>query len=293
MKTKKILIIAGFFLSSCSINIKKYSDDFLIRQALEHIKFSGHNYLLNYLSKYPATIAFNPDASVGCVKVNTSKRQILIPIKSMDSKIAIETQIIKGLYIYKILVKYDLEDFSYEIEQLASYIETDYLLLNYQPDEILNDPILKTTFISGLCRYILSYQTFEKYILDKTAENNHSCGYPLQTLEYIKNYYANIKKSLSDVDSDSFYKLMYEYEMEQVKKGKKTRQEAERSYYYLLSEPILELYRTQRKDLYYKISSVLKFEKFYKSELKKFREKSEQRKLLLTKLFPLCTDFKP
>lgn len=286
----KNIFIFLLFLTSCSINIKKYSDDFLIQEAIEQIKLKDRS-LLKYLLTHPAEIDYNPDSNIKCTKIDkkANKYKILIPIEYSTSKIMTELEIVKALYSYKMLNKYSIENL-YETELLSSYKQIEYFLSNVlKKDEgfsIENNKI-DNKFIKNLCVYFLSYQSFDKHIQDIVLKNDKYCNYPLESIYTLKNYYDELKKSLEEVDSDSFYRIIYNREYSKVKKGEITKEQFEKKYYYLLSEPQLELYRQQRKEIFFNIKNISDFEKTYKSYIKKFHNKQQKNKELVH-LFPLC-----
>lgn len=286
---KKIFFLLPLLLIyACSINIKKISDDADVQKALLNIKASDKEYLLSFLSNYPAVISYNPDRNVNCTKIIKRNRNlIMIPFKYADFSEMIEISLIKGLYIYNIMEKYNLNDFFYELEQLGSYVQMEYLLSHIPTENINNDKILKKEILPALCGYMTSSQEFDTIIYENISRQDRSCGYPLERLETLKNYYTRLKASLSSIDSDEYFNLYYEKEMERVKRGEITREEAERNYYYILSEPQQSLYRMQRKETYENIYSLNRFESFYKKEIKRLRENRNKYNDFI-KYFPDC-----
>ncbi|NLH39350.1 MAG: hypothetical protein GX445_04720 [Elusimicrobia bacterium] len=273
MIKKIVFLLPLLVIYSCSINLKKVSDDSNIQKALLNIKISDKEYLLSFLSKYPAVISYNPNRDANCIKIiKRNTNIIMIPLKYTDSPEMTEISIIKGLYIYNIMQKYNLNDYFYELEQLSEYSKMEYLLSYIPTEKINNDELLKKEILPKLCGYMTSPQEFDNIIDEETSRQDISCGYPVEKLEALKNYYAKLKASLSSIDSDEYFNLYYEKEMERVRRGEITREEAEKNYYYIFSEPQQNLYRIQRKETYENIYSLSKFESFYKKEIKRLRE---------------------
>jgi len=289
---KNILIFIFLFLCSCSVNIKKYSDNSLIINSLEEIGKSNKSNLITYLSKYPAYIEFGFN-NQNCIKTKRNyKNEILIPQSAINSPTLVESEIVKGIYHYKVETKFNLNHMTYEQLLMSWYEKMEYILYNSKIDSIKEDKFLRDDILDKFCAYILSPYTFEKLILNESQKKDLLCNYPLNDLNYYKEYYLSLKDSLTSVIGDDFYNKIYENYIERVKRGEMTKEEAEKKYYYLLSEPIQHLYREQRVEILENISSILKFEKFYKKEIKKFRENAVSWKDLKNQ-FPECLKTNP
>lgn len=275
---------------SCTVNINKYSDDPMIIMGLEQIKKSNQKNILSYLLKYPAGIYFNPVNNENCIKIkSTGNNNIFIPFYSRSSNLMIEANTVKALYYYRVLNNYKLSDIFYEIELLSSYAQMEYILTNYTPDDIKKDEFFNKNMIDKICAYILSPKTFDKLIYDNIKITDYPCGYPLEDMNYYENYYNQLKTALTSIEGDAFFNLIYQKYMEKVKRGEITREEAEKRYYYLLSEPLQELYREQRVYITENIRAISRFKKFYNREIKIFHKNAEQKKGL-TENFPQCLE---
>ncbi|MGC8729247.1 MAG: hypothetical protein ACP5SD_08290 [Elusimicrobiales bacterium] len=283
-----LLVSILFVFTSCYFNVKKYSEDPLISNALERIRVSDKKNLVSFLTKYPAYISYNFKKTDECVKIRlTPKNEILIPFSSSDSDIMTEAETVKGLYFYRTLTSYKISELFYELELLSSYAQFEYIFDHFKTEEIKKTGGKDPVFMKKTCAYILSPKTFEKVIYDETRKSDYSCGYPLNEISYYENYYNQLKSALTAVEGEAFYNLVYERYMEKVKRGELTREEAQKRYYYLLSEPTQEFYRNQRTEITDNIAAISKFKKFYSKELKKFQKKAEYKKELQTE-YPEC-----
>lgn len=290
MKNKIFIYIILLFLSSCHHDIKKYADDIEIEQSIYTIKNSRYSYLTNYLIKKPIKILFNPDSAVDCPVINLEKKQLLVPRKNYKNHILIATYVAKSLYEYKIKNEYNItSEVPFELKLLSSYLEMEFII-NHLSDELI-DEIQKTTLAKKLCSYIMDEESFEKMIKDEEYISDKRCFRPSLELNYYLTTIKRLRESLNDVHSEGFFRILHEMEIEKAKRGDETFYDAYRNYYYETSKPEMELYRDIRKDIFLRLKSFKSLNRFYNSEIKRFRKSRILSKELLQN-FSFCGKIK-
>ncbi len=268
-----------FFFISCTANIKKISKDEQIQLALNEIKKTNYSHLVSYIYKSPVDVEYNLNLHHQCFHLKTIDRdKILIPYKSMSSQFLTEIETLKGMYIYKIKNKFELKEYPYEVDLLLSYLEIDYIIRNNKLEYLKDNSMKNELIYKKFCKYIISIEEFESFIKELTQKNDIFCHYPLYDINYYEERYKNLKEALVSIEGDSFFKLMYEIYLDEVKKGEITLADAQKKYYYLLSEPRKKLQREQMVNIVNQLKFLSKFKRFYNSEIKKFYKNREKYK---------------
>jgi hypothetical protein len=276
---KNIPLILTLILG-CTTLPKNLSDEDIYDQ-LEFIKKTDDKNLISYLVKSGYSITYNPDKTQNCIKVEPQNKTVLIPL-SYNSNILKEAEIVKAMYIVMLFYRFELKKLLYEVEQLATYKEIEYILSNFQLDEIEKDTFLKKNMMEKICMYILSDETLDKKIKEETERKDRLCRYPLDTLTEREEYYNNLQKALSDINGDAYFNLIEEDLKRRVRNGELTEDEAQKIYYQLISLPAQELYRNQRIDINENIRSIKRFKNFYLKEIKELKNQRVKFEILIS-----------
>lgn len=289
-KINYITIIFALFVHSCTPNLKKISDNLEIDRYLISIKNSRYSYLVKYLLKEPSLVSVNPDSSIDCVVINFEKRNILVPRKNYQDTNLKTAYFAKSLYEYYIRNKFKLiDEIPFELKLLSAYLEIEYII-NHSNEETIKE-IKGTELEKKVCSYLMNDDSFEKIIRDEEDKTNKICQRPSVELKNYIQTIKKLKKSLNDIDSDSFFTVLSEIELEKAKRGDKSFYDAYRNYYYTTSKPEMELYRDIRREIYSKTSYFKNFSSFYKSEIKKLKKNRKILQKLLSN-FNYCTEIK-
>lgn len=287
MKNIFKILLLSFSIISCTVNIKKLSENSEVGEMLGSILNSRYSYLVKYLKIKPVKVMINPDPSVDCPSLNREKNILYIPRKNYRSFNLKITYAAKSLYEYMMLTKYDInQEIPFELRLLSSYLEIDFIL-NHLSDEMLEE-IKGTILEKKICSYIMDENSFEKIIRDEEYTYSKACARPTLELSYYREISKKLKKSLNDVYADNFFRVLQEMEIEKAKRGNITYYDAYRNYYYASSEPEMEMYRNMRKDIYSRIKSLNSFKGFYTSEIKKMKKKRNSVSKLISTL-TFCT----
>ncbi len=283
---REIFLLPLFFLLSCiqnPKNIKKLTDENDIETMMISLLKSKYSYLVNYIFKNPAKLSINPDSSIDCPIINNEGRVLLVPRKPYQSITLKTAYLAKSLYEYMIRTKYKIYDeIPLEVKILSSYLEIEFIT-NHISDDVISE-IKGTPLQRKICAYIMDEGSFEKILKDEEYTYNKACSRPSVELAYYKDTANKLKRSLEDVNSDNFFRVLHDIEMEKAKRKNMSYQQAYRDYYYSLSEPEMELYRNIRREIYSKIRSLNLLSSFYKKEIKKFKKNRQNSKSLLENL---------
>ncbi|MGC8867793.1 MAG: hypothetical protein ACP5PA_06265 [Elusimicrobiales bacterium] len=290
MKRRISLYLSFFFLFSCTLNIKRLSDGSEIEDMLLSLSNSKYSYLIKYLSRNPVRVELNPDSTIECAVINRDRKVLLVPRKAYKSFNLRTAYLAKSLYEYMIRTKYEIyDDIPLEAKLLSSYFEIEFILNHLSADVI--SEVKNTQLGRKICFYVMDEVGFEKIVKDEEYVFDKTCSRPSFELNYYKQLSDKLRRSLDNIYSDNFFRVMYELEMNKAKRGHTTYYDAWRNYYYISSEPEMELYRDMRKNIYFKTRSLDSFSAFYKREIKKLRKNRLNSKSLLSDL-TFCFEIK-
>jgi hypothetical protein len=278
MKFLKIFFIFFFFLYGC-LDIKNLSDEELYEQ-IQFIEKTNDKNLISYALRNGYKIKLNPNKNENCVKINKTDKIIYVPSND-ESKILLEANTIKSLYASMIMEKFELSEILYEVEQLSTYKEIEYILTNFSLDDIKKDEKLKKEMLTKICMYIEINETLDKEIRNDTEKVDMLCKYPLNTLADRENYYLSLKSALESVEGSDYFKIVYDDLLRRVRKGEIKYSEAQEIYARIITLPTKELYRMQRVDINSNLRALKRFKKFYEKEIIKLKNKRNMYKDLV------------
>lgn len=277
-----IFLIMIFTLNSCHYNITKLSEDKKITDVLGKLTGTEVSSFINHLDKNPKQILFNPNKNINCIKIDD--KRIYIPAIYKESKLMTELYTVKALYLNYLNDKYKFEENFTELEQLLIYYQINFFFkYSYISSEIEKDKLFINYFAPYLCAYLISKETLDEMIIKKTQTHNRECSYPLENLDYFKKFYNSLKKSFNTYGND-YFQLMYQREIDKVKRGLLTKEEAEKNYYYIVSDIQGNLYREKREYIQDHIYNFSKFEKLYRKQIKIFKKNQNNYKNILQQL---------
>ncbi len=220
--------------------------------------------LVKFLYKHPVKIEYSNTAGL-CHKFALKQKKIYIPAEFKASDILLALEVARASLIYKIALLSKLKEIIAEEEEVAALLQARIALqLN-----LINDDFLKFPFSakikSELCTYIMDGQ-------EPALRNAHhaalimdpDCQLPLETLRSQKTWLEKVRKSTG---KGNFFQVLYERDLQKVRKGALTMTEAMRNDARNRGLNSYDIYRYQRT-FYEDASEIIsKFEKLYKREL--------------------------
>ena len=269
MNFLKLIVILLFFLTGCVDKKNLFDEE--IYDRIQFIEKTKDKNLISFAIKNGYNIRYNPNRYEKCIKVNRDIKLIYVPSYT-NSEILNELEIIKSLYTAMIVEKFELSEILYEVEQLATYKEIEYLLNNFSIEDIKKDDEIKKEMIQKICMYLLLDDSLDKKIKDETEKIDKLCNYPLNNLNERMEYYLSLKHALENIEGDLYFKTVYNDLLRKVKNGIITYSQAQDIYSKIITLPINELYRTQRIEVNFNIRALTRFKKFYEKEIKKLKD---------------------
>lgn len=272
MKILKIsLPLLAIFLISCASNKKKndiiLSSEPSIERAMDILSETPDGKaLVNFLYKHPIRIEYSNTAGL-CHKFALERNRIYIARDFKASDILLALEVGRAALIYKMSFISKLKEIITEEEEVAALLQSRIALqLNLVNDDFLNYPF-SAKIKSEFCTYIMDGQ--EPAI--RKARNaalimDPDCQLPLETLHSQKTWLRKIRESTGKVN---FFQVLYERDLEKVKKGALTMSEAMRNDSINRGLDSYDIYRYQRT-FYEDASEIIsKFEKLYNQEIRK------------------------
>lgn len=221
--------------------------------------------LVKFLYKNPVRFEFSNTAGL-CAKFAFKKHKIFLPVDYRGSDQILALAIARAAYIYRIYTETGLEEIISEEEELAALYQArvalEINLTNADFAKAKNAAEIKNDF----CTYVLESSRYamaqaRKEVL--TPDTN--CQRPLETLE---NQRVWLEKTRQAINDENFYQLLYDRDLQRVKKGSMPYSEAMKNDAVIRGLPTYDVYRYQRT--FYDRQSDLfsNFEKAYAREVR-------------------------
>jgi hypothetical protein len=220
--------------------------------------------LLKFLYKNPVRFEYSNTAGL-CAKYAFKNHTILLPLAYRDSDQVLALALARAGFIYRVYVETGLEEIISEEEELAALYQARVALeLN-----MANADFARTKGAAGikndLCAYVLESSRYAMAQARKEALTpDTNCQRPLETLQ---NQRVWLEKTRQAINDENFYQLMYDRDLQRVKKGSMPYNEAMKNDAVLRGLPTYDVYRYQRT--FYDRQSDLfsNFEKAYAREI--------------------------
>ena len=221
--------------------------------------------LVRFLYKHPVRFEYSNTPGL-CHKFSIKTGKIFLPADYKNSDLVLALAAARAAYIYRLYVQTGLDEILSEEEELGTLyqarIALEINIMNADFEKAKAAAELKTDF----CTYILENSAYamaqaRKEVLAQDAD----CQRPLETLENQRVWLEKTRRAIND---ETFYQLLYERDLQRVRKGTLSMAEAMRNDARTRSLPMYEVYRFQRT-FYDRQSEIFKvFEKAYAREIK-------------------------
>ncbi len=267
--TKRLLLLTPLlFLGSCASRPEiRLSSEPSMERALDLLNSTPQGKpLVKFLLKNPVSFEYSNTAGL-CAKYALKNHKIFLPQDYRGSDKVLALAIARAGFIYRMYTEIGMEEIISEEEELAALYEArvaiELGLVNADFARAKNAGEIKKDF----CTYVLESSRYamaqaRKEVL--TPDTN--CQRPLETLE---NQRAWLEKSRQAINDNNFYQLMYDRDLQRVKKGSMPFSEAMKNDATLRGLPVYDVYRYQRT--FYDSQSDLfsTLQKVYEREIKK------------------------
>ncbi len=222
--------------------------------------------LVKFLYKNPVRFEYSNTAGL-CAKYAFKSNEILLPPAFRGSDRVLALAIARAAFIYRLRAETGLEEIISEEEELAALYQARVALeINLANADFSGEAKSAAGIKNDFCAYVLESSRYamaqaRKEVLTPDTD----CQRPLETLE---NQRVWLEKTRQAINDENFYQLMYDRDLQRVKKGSMPYNEAMRNDAVLRGLPTYDVYRYQRT--FYDRQSDLfsNFEKAYSRELK-------------------------
>ena len=222
--------------------------------------------LVKFLYKNPVRFEYSNTAGL-CAKFAFKNNKILLPVDYRGSDQVLALAMARAAFIYRMYAETGLEEIISEEEELAALYQArvalEINLTNADFDKANSAAEIKNDF----CTYVLESSRYA--MAQARAEvltPDANCQRPLETLE---NQRVWLEKTRQAINDENFYQLMYDRDLQRVKKGSMSYSEAMKNDAVIRGLPTYDVYRYQRT--FYDRQSDLfsNFEKAYAREVRK------------------------
>ncbi len=220
--------------------------------------------LVEFLYKHPVRFEYANTPGL-CHKFSLKTGKIFLPAEYKNSDLVLALAAARAAYIYRLYSQTGLDEIISEEEELGTLyqarvaLEIDVLDADFKKAKAASE--IKTDF----CTYILENSA---YAMEQTRKEvltpDADCQRPLDTLENQRAWLEKIRQAIND---ETFYQLLYERDMQRVRKGAIKMSEAMGNDARTRGLPIYEVYRYQRT-FYDRQSDIFRvFKKAYAREI--------------------------
>ncbi|MBI4802467.1 MAG: hypothetical protein HY796_08090 [Elusimicrobia bacterium] len=221
--------------------------------------------LMHFLYKRPVRFEYSNRPGL-CHKFSLKTGEIFLPLEFKNSDAFLALALARAAYIYRLYGLSGMEEIVSEEEELGALFQARLgLAINLADNDFEQNKYAKQ-LRSEFCTYIME-GSVSAALLARTAalSSDPQCQHPLETLQTQR---AWLEKTKEAIDGENFFALMYERDMQLVKKGLIPITRAMKNDANLRALPRYEIYRYQRT-FYDKQSGIFtKLEKLYRNALK-------------------------
>ena len=201
--------------------------------------------LIRFLRSNPARFSYYGDQGP-CVRFSLKTGEIFLPrdIKGHDALTA--AVLARAVYIYRLSVTSGLEEIVSEEEEIAALFQARIALSLGLQEEDFRKKKAAEPFRAELCAYLMEGPAAAMLSARAAALSSRpECRRPLDTMRDRRAWLDEVLSVIDD--SAAFFRLVKERDLEKVRKGTLTRNEAAKNEAELRALPTYELYRQQRR----------------------------------------------
>jgi len=245
---KKLFPVFLIFLGGCATSAGKpelYFEPSLER-AMEIVGQTREGRgLLSYLDKNPVSVKYSDSISGPWPKFNPAEKEILIPENVRRSDVLAGLLIARGLAEYRVYDSLNLSETLAETEEIAAVTQAHIALeLGLEQGALLGSAAGKAA-LSEVCVYVAQGpEKFSGKILAESLSPNAEYQRPLETIDGAKKWLGRVKDAMAE---GTLPQLLYERDMERVKKKTLTQARADANSARVRSADPESLWRMQRQ----------------------------------------------
>jgi len=246
MKKNLLLFSCLALLTACAGTRKEISltSEPSIERAFDIISGASQGkQLVKYLYKHPVRFEFSNTPGM-CHKFALKKGLIFLPLEMKSSDLVLALAAARAAYIYRLYTETGLGEIISEEEELAALFQARLALEVNVVEKDFKKADAAAAIRSDFCTYIMESSKYAMAQARREAlTRNEDCQRPLETLENQRIWLEKIRKSM---DNDNFHQLLYDRDMQRVRRGSMPISEAMKNDARVRALPVYETYRYQR-----------------------------------------------
>lgn len=244
---KRLLLLTPLLLLACCAGRRpeiRLTSEPSIERALDLLAATREGRpLVKFLYKNPVRFEYSNTAGM-CAKYSLKNHKIFLPADYRDADQVVALALARAGYIYRLYTETGLEEIISEEEELAALYQARVAL----EINLVNADFAKTKSAAEMkndfCTYVLESSRYAMAQARKEALTpNTDCQRPLETLE---NQRVWLEKTRQAINDENFYQLMYERDLQRVKKGSMPYSEAMKNDALVRGLPTYDVYRYER-----------------------------------------------
>lgn len=203
----------------------------------------GGKPLVAFLNEKPVKFEYGNTPGL-CNKFFLKTREILLPMELKDSDTLLAMAVARAAYIYRLYAVSGLEEIISEEEELGALFQARIgLELDLMDKDFMRNKSAKE-LKSDFCTYIMDGSKPAALSARTTALSSQpECQRPLETLQSQRMWLDETRKA---INAGAFYQLLYDRDLQKVRKGLLTQGEAMKNDADLRALPTYDIYRYQR-----------------------------------------------
>lgn len=247
MRNTALICLAALTLGGCLRNRKpetRLTSETSIERAFDILGATpGGKPLVSFIYEKPARFEYGNTPGL-CTKLSFRTRKVFLPREFKDSDSLLTLALARAAYIYRLYATSGLEELISEEEEMGALFQArigvELKITNADFDRNTAAKELKSDF----CVYLMEGSRSAALAARTAALSSQpECQRPLETLQTQRVWLNETRKA---INAGSFYQLLYDRDLEKVRKGVMTRSEAMKNDAAIRSLPAYEVYRYQR-----------------------------------------------
>ena len=256
-------------LSGCFVNKKpevRLTSEPSIERALEILSGTPEGkQLMRFLQKNPVRFEYS-NTPGGCHKFSLKTGRIYLSKEYKDSDALLALALARAAYIYRLYALSGLQEVISEEEEAGALFQARIGLEAGLTNRDFEQNHFAGDLQSDFCTYVMTGAKSAAIAARNAALSEEpECQHPLETLQAQRVWLEKTRKAIND---DSFFQLLYDRDLQKVRKGVMPSSEAMKNDATIRAMPMYDIYRYQRSFYDTQNDILARMERLYKSALK-------------------------
>lgn len=264
---KALLLLPLLLLAACAgyrRNVSLTSEPSIERAFDLLMETAEGRPLVRFLIANPVHFEYSNTAA-RCAKFALKARRVYLPVELKASDKMLALAVARAAYVYRLYHKSGMDEIIAEEEELSALFQGRLGLDLGLREADFPDAAWAREFRGNHCNYVLEGSDYARFQARKAALSaDPACQRPLDTMEGQR---AWLEKTRQAINDQTFYRLLYERDMDRVRRGALSMAEANRNDADLRAMPTYEVYRYQRSFYDKQEDIFLRFAKLFGEEV--------------------------